>query len=108
MKMPECWCARPHRCPQSFNSDFITFWDVTTSHQGITHLYQITHMYQILGPYIKRFSHERAERHRQTGKILYPRPLMREGKNLNIPNNDFDNFCNFCVLTRHVHLIFCY
>ncbi len=47
--------------------------------------YQGTLLYQILGPYIKRFSQESANRHTDahtyTGPILYPRPLTREGTN---------------------------
>ncbi len=46
-------------------------------------LSQVQPPYQILGPYITRFSRERADRqtHRQTGPILYPRQLIREGMN---------------------------
>ncbi len=49
--------------------------------------YQGKHLHQILGLYVKRFSRESAHRqthtrthtHTQTGPILCPRPLTREG-----------------------------
>ncbi len=62
MKMPEHWDALPHNCPSFFFSDVMMSHDVT-----------LTKGHQILG------SAKRALTHTQTGPILYPQLLMREG-----------------------------
>ncbi len=69
--------------------------------------HQGTRLHQILGPYLKRFSQESADRrthtqtHRctdtQTGLILYPRPLTPEGTSIKCLVNWY-LFCTYkCV-----------
>ncbi len=83
-------------------SHFLTWWPwpltYDLDHRTHVRYRQGQSLHQILGPYIKRFRRERAEWQThtqtdgQTGPILYPRPLTREGKMFELFEMWYKNF----------------